>query len=174
MLRSDNQRRIREHRKILVIPDRGHSPAKRESQLLCTATGMVIDLKRGVTTKQGDGTLFRTKTFLYVQRLPRTLLLGLANTERELGRMAQGCFANLLGLCTPNVENDQAQRAPDGGIRPKPMAQSVMPAIHPNGMAYGTVNNRQWGCREGGDVNSVGRKLFFTQGFHRSNDHRKI
>ena len=49
-----------------------------------------------------------------------------------------------------------------------------MSAIHSNRVTDRTIDNREWGCRECGDINGMGGKLFFTQRFNRSHNNWKI
>src|SRR5713101_7642491 len=106
MLWAHDQDGIREQGKVFVVPQRRHGPAQGKSQLLGRAARMIINLKRRVTAKERDRALLRAKSFLDMQRLPRTLFFILTYTESELRRVPHCRLADLLGYGSANVEQD--------------------------------------------------------------------
>ena len=135
---------------------------------------MVVDLHGRMATEQGDRALVRGKTLFHVQRFPRAVFLVLADAERVLRGMAQRGLGDLVRLGAADVDDDEAQGAADGRVRPEAVAQRVVAAVHAQRPADRAVENRHRRRGKRRYVDAVNAELLLAHGLDAGQHDRKV
>src|SRR5262245_45926392 len=117
-----------------------------------------------MTTEQGDRTLVRAEPLLYMKWFPGTFFFILADTERVLSGMPHGGFGDLVRFGAANVDNGETQRTPNGRVRAKAVAKSVVSTVDADLLTDRAVDDRHGRSRKRGDIDTVNAELLLAHG----------
>src|SRR2546428_71066 len=78
------------------------------------------------------------------QRRPGAVLFVLCDTEGKLARVPEGRAIELAGNAAEHIDQDQAQRAANGGISAVAVAEDAVGRVHADGGPYWAVDHDEW------------------------------
>ncbi len=88
--------------------------------------------------------------------------------------MSVGRHVSDARFVAADVDHDEAQRAAHGGVRPPPVTEHVLPAVHIELLAYRTVDDQEVGAGMGRGLAAVEVVLRLHHGLDRRDQDRQI
>ena len=95
----------------------------------------------GLRREHGDGRSPGGDAARYVQRLPRARRLVLGEAERVLSGPALRGLIEDAGTTVETVQQDEPERAADGGVGAHARAEQVAAGMQPDRLAHGSVDD---------------------------------
>src|ERR1700689_45158 len=124
------------------MPARFEPHAETTAERARRSRGLIRDLTRaGLEPEHGHDIFILAEAALDVQRRPRAALLPFGEAGRELARRAEGRALDLAGPRAADVAQHEFQRASNGCVRARAVAERHHAHVHVEAMANRTVDH---------------------------------
>ena len=132
------------------------------------------DGARRLGGEDGDGALVAVEAALDVQRLPAAQLFMLADAGADLPRLAERRHVDLAGPAAADVADHELQGAANRRVGARSLTEDVRPAVEPDRVADGSVDDDERADEVGGGQHAVQVERIGAGRFHRGDDHREV